>query len=114
MKVIYDGSQHTLAEVQLNISNQIDRDLGDKPVNVLEAMFILGLSEEAGEVAGLYKRRLRNFTADGARCTKEKFKEELGDVLWYLAAVAHMMNISLDDIWQYNVEKLEERYGTKK
>ena len=69
-------------------------------------MFILGLSEEAGRLRDYTKEGCGNFTADGARCTKEKFKEELGDVLWYLAAVAHMMNISLDDIWQYNVEKV--------
>jgi NTP pyrophosphatase (non-canonical NTP hydrolase) len=33
----------------------------------------------------------------------------LGDVLWYLAVLAHDLDISLDDIAKYNLDKLQSR-----
>lgn len=101
----------TLREVDVEIAKQIDRDLSDRVEQELKSIMIAGLAEEAGEVAGLYKRELRNFEKDRARCTTEKYVEELGDVLWYLVGVAYTHGITLEEIWNYNVQKLEERYG---
>lgn len=42
---------------------------------------------------------------------KEKVKKELGDVLWYVALVAHVADLKLDDVAQTNVEKLKARYA---
>lgn len=67
----------------------------------------MGLNEEAGEVAGLACRE----------CWKKipmpryKWLEELGDVLWYLTAATMAKGLTLEELWQYNVEKLEGRYG---
>lgn len=101
----------TLREVNDEIISQIDRDLGNRNEQELKSIMVAGLAEEAGEVAGLYKRELRNFAKDKARCTTEKYIEELGDVLWYLIGVAYTHGITLEEIWDYNVKKLEERYG---
>ena len=38
--------------------------------------------------------------------------EELGDTLWYIAALAHAYNIGLDDLAQANLAKLRRRHGT--
>ena len=54
---------------------------------------------------------LRQFPKDGPRTTREKQIEELGDVLWYLVATSHELGFSLQEMWEYNVKKLEERYG---
>lgn len=66
-----------------------------------------GLAEEAGEVAGKYKKSIR----DG--WTAEKFEEqvvaELGDVLWYLARYADELGFSLQDIAELNKIKLQSR-----
>ena len=66
---------------------------------------VIGLNEEAGEVAGLLKKHVyRNKTR-----TDEQWIDELGDVLWYLTAAAVIKGFTLEDIWQHNVEKLEAR-----
>ena len=64
----------------------------------------LGLTGEAGEVAEKVKKYIR----DGTEC-REDLKKELGDVLWYLSAIASDLNLSLDDIAQSNIKKLESR-----
>ena len=101
----------TLNEIQESISAQIERDLSDKSALALKSIMISGLAEEAGEVAGLFKRELRNLPKDQERCTREHYVEELGDVLWYLTGVAWSQGIDLQEMWDYNVKKLEERYG---
>lgn len=37
--------------------------------------------------------------------------EELGDVIWYVVALAIVNNIRLEDILKLNKKKLEERYA---
>lgn len=101
----------TLNEVQIEVCKQIVRDYQGRPEDEVKMMLHLGLAEEAGEVAGLAKRVLRNFPKDQERVTREKFIEELGDVLWYLAACSSSLGIDLEEIWDYNIKKLKERYG---
>lgn len=101
----------TLKEVNDEIVSQIERDLSHHDELKLRSIMIAGLTEEAGEVAGLFKRELRNLPKDQERCTREHYVEELGDVLWYMVGVAHTHGISLQEIWDYNIKKLEERYG---
>lgn len=101
----------TLNEIQRSICAQIARDLSHHSNLALKSIMISGLTEEAGEVAGLFKRELRNLPKDQLRCTREHYVEELGDVLWYLTGVATTHGITLQELWDYNVQKLEERYG---
>ena len=68
---------------------------------------VTGLNEEAGEVAGLLCREVYK----KADMPKYKWLEELGDVLWYLTAATLARGLTLEELWQYNVEKLEGRYG---
>lgn len=74
-------------------------------------MVHLGLVEEAGEVAGLMKRVHRNLPKDRERATRENFIDEMGDVLWYLTACCFIHKTSLEEVWEHNKKKLEERYG---
>jgi NTP pyrophosphatase (non-canonical NTP hydrolase) len=69
----------------------------------------LGLASEAGEVAGKVKRIIRD---DGGQLTAERRAQlvaEMGDCLWYLAALASDMGIDLADVAVQNIEKLAER-----
>jgi NTP pyrophosphatase (non-canonical NTP hydrolase) len=68
---------------------------------------VCGLTEEAGEVAGLLKREVFR----GNEVSLERWAEELGDVLWYLIAVAREKGLTLDEIFMYNQKKCTERYG---
>ena len=69
----------------------------------------LGLTNEAGEVAGKIKKVFRD--KDGAinEETRSALKSELGDVLWYLAQVATELGLSLDEIAEHNLAKLLDR-----
>ena len=103
----------TLAEIQKEVAKQVARDYGSEITIQLRTNIALGLAEEAGEVAGLMKRVLRNFPKDRVRATKETFIEEMGDVLWYLTACCEVQGTNLEEIWEYNKQKLEERYGNE-
>jgi len=70
---------------------------------------VLGLADEAGEVQSIFKKWIRDQNADLDKLDTEKIKKELGDVLWYIAVIAHDLDISLDDLAQANIEKLSSR-----
>ncbi len=74
----------------------------------------LGLANEAGEVAGKVKKIFRDKGGVIAPADREALKGELGDVLWYLAQVCTELDLSLDDVAGYNLEKLFDRLGRGK
>ena len=69
----------------------------------------LGLTNEAGEVAGKIKKIFRDKEGVIGDAEREMLKAELGDVLWYLAQVATELQLSLDDIASRNLAKLLDR-----
>lgn len=69
----------------------------------------LGLCGEAGEVAELAKKCLRD---DGGVWSEERrnaLKKELGDAMWYIADIARAHGFTLTDIAQTNLDKLYSR-----
>lgn len=101
----------TLTDVQAEVNRQLERDYSKRTAFEISMMVCFGLAEEAGEVAGLAKRVLRNFSKDQQRATRENFIDEMGDVLWYLAACCTVHCTNLEEIWEHNKEKLKARYG---
>ena len=73
----------------------------------------LGLTNEAGEVAGKIKKVFRDKDGVISDETRDALKAELGDVLWYLAQVATELNLSLDEIAEHNVAKLLDHQARK-
>ena len=69
----------------------------------------LGLVNEAGEVAGKVKKVFRDKDGEINAEIKSALKAELGDVLWYLAQVATELDLTLDEIAEYNINKLYSR-----
>jgi NTP pyrophosphatase (non-canonical NTP hydrolase) len=70
---------------------------------------VLGLANEAGEVAGKIKKVFRDKEGQISEETKSALKAELGDVLWYIAQVATELDLTLDEIAEYNIGKLYSR-----
>lgn len=70
----------------------------------------LGLAGEAGEVASRVLKEVTYAPTFDAETTREKLIEELGDVLWYVAAFANAIDASIASIMQANVAKLRERH----
>lgn len=66
---------------------------------------ILGLAEEAGEVAGKVAKSLRDKTP----LDEDVLIKEMGDVLWMLAAIATDNDIDLSEVAQRNLDKLASR-----
>ena len=64
----------------------------------------LGLTSEAGEVAGKVKKLIRDGKGD-----KKAIASEIGDVLWYCAMLAKETKVSLNDIMKDNLKKLYSR-----
>jgi NTP pyrophosphatase (non-canonical NTP hydrolase) len=69
----------------------------------------LGLASEAGEVAGKIKKVLRDQGGEFEAAPVKALKDELGDVLWYVAVLAADLGLSLDEIAAQNLEKLASR-----
>ena len=67
----------------------------------------LGLAGEAGEVAEKVKKIIRD--NKNIVDEREDIAKELGDVLWYVAAVARDIGFKLEAIAEMNIEKLESR-----
>ena len=74
----------------------------------------LGLTNEAGEVAGKIKKIFRDKDGVIGEAEKDALKAELGDVLWYLAQVATELDLSLDEIAEANIAKLLDRQARNK
>lgn len=69
----------------------------------------LGLANEAGEVAGKVKKLFRDKGGQIGEADREALKQELGDVLWYLAQIATELGLSLQEIAEANLDKLFSR-----
>ncbi len=70
---------------------------------------VLGLCGESGELAEKMKKCLRD---DAGILTEERklaMKKELGDVLWYVANLAHELDATLEEVAKGNLEKLFSR-----
>jgi len=78
-----------------------------------ELRLVLGIVGEAGEIAEKYKKFLRNDNPDDDTLGRE-VRKEMGDVLWYLAALAKKMDTNLSEIAELNLDKLEKRFQENK
>lgn len=65
---------------------------------------VFGLTEEAGEVSGKFKKAIRDDYFD-----PEAVAKELGDCLWYLTEIGSHIGYSLESIMELNVKKLTDR-----
>lgn len=66
----------------------------------------LGMSGETGEVVDLVKK----FAFQGHELNEPKIKEEIGDVLFYIANMCTALEISMQEAMEENVAKLEKRF----
>ncbi len=74
-----------------------------------EAISILGMVGEIGSLSSEYKKLRRDGTSH--RLFLERIAEELGDILWYVAAFANRFELDLSAIAEQNLEKCRDRWG---
>lgn len=71
--------------------------------------WVLGITGESGEIAEKVKKIIRDKNGKFTDHDKTELAKEIGDVLWYLATLAHQLGVPLDDIAVQNLEKLQSR-----
>lgn len=69
----------------------------------------LGLVGEAGEIANKVKKILRDSSGEMQEDARQNLISELGDVLWYVAALATDLGTELSEVANKNIEKLNSR-----
>ena len=73
----------------------------------------LGITGEAGEVSDKIKKLIRDKGYKGGPIEDAKDQEdialELGDVLWYVATLAHDIGFTLEQVAMMNYFKLQKR-----
>ncbi len=69
----------------------------------------LGLAGEAGEVADKLKKVIRDNDGVLTDTVRDAVAKELGDVMWYVAVLAHELDYDLNTIAQNNLDKLFSR-----
>src|SRR5215470_1532506 len=69
---------------------------------------MLGLASETGSILNVYKKYLRDGIDLAAN--REFLREELGDLLWYVAAVATACDLNLEDIAATNLQRTQDLY----
>lgn len=86
---------------------QRDDDLHEARMNLARAYVVLGLASEAGEVAGVLKKMLRDGTPLDEVAAKI-FKEN-GDVKWYGGEIDTIFGISYAEAHQALIKHLADR-----
>ena len=78
------------------------------PVREQRLHAALGLAGETGELIDLLKKHFYkpDYEADG-----DKVKDELSDVLYYLAVIAHLGGFTIDDMAIHLRAKLADGHG---
>ena len=95
----------TTVEFEQHVQDHATYDLDD-------AYCVVALNEEAGEIAGWYKKMVlrKNVTK---RFTEEDLLGELGDLLYYLTRLGSNHGWSLEKIMDHNKVKLDDRVAQK-
>jgi NTP pyrophosphatase (non-canonical NTP hydrolase) len=76
--------------------------------NVDEVYLSGKLMSEGDEI---FQPALKHKYHSKRKLTDEEFNKELGDCLWYVAALADSRGLNLDDVARDNIAKLRERHG---
>lgn len=69
----------------------------------------LGLAGEAGEVTEKFKKLVRDHDGVLTDELRNDIVKELGDVLWYVTSLGHLVGSDLETIARVNVEKRHSR-----
>jgi NTP pyrophosphatase (non-canonical NTP hydrolase) len=83
---------------------------GDDEITIEMALVfpLMGMSSEVGSLLNQYKKHVRD--GDAHPLFSQRVKEELGDILWYVANLAAKLDFDLDDVAQLNLSRIAERW----
>jgi NTP pyrophosphatase (non-canonical NTP hydrolase) len=90
--------------------NKAQRTLASLPSELENNLhMMLGMQTEVAELSDVFKKHL----AYGKDIDWVNIKEELGDLMWYIANFCNINDIDIEEVMQTNIDKLRVRYPEK-
>lgn len=90
--------------MNLSAYQKLTRESAIYPKQEAVSYLALGLTSEAGEVAGKVKKGIRDGGFDVMATI-----DEIGDVFWYLTRLCDELNFDAEDVLQRNWAKVSDR-----
>lgn len=97
------GRTNAVLNKQVCLNGQIQEKISEN------LHMVLGMVTESAELADVFKKNL----AYGKIIDWVNIKEEIGDLMWYIANFCTINNLDMDEILDINIKKLETRYPEK-
>lgn len=91
------------------LASRTDAPLGETYDKLHSVHMVMGMSTEVGELVDVYKKNL----AYGKPIDEANEKEEIGDLMWYIACHCKNKGWDLGEIMATNIKKLQARYPDK-
>ncbi len=79
------------------------------PDGIKPTIYILGAFGELGEISNKFKKVFRDHAGQLEERPRE-YAMEIGDVIWYLTRLANSLGFSMEEILEWNYEKLDSRF----
>lgn len=98
-----------LEEYSRNALTTLHSDHGMDDLDARLMSQVLGLIGESGEVAEKFKKLIRDNHGKLTDEDKREIVKELGDILWYVNSVSHLLGYSLEDVATKNLDKVLSR-----
>jgi NTP pyrophosphatase (non-canonical NTP hydrolase) len=92
-------------------------DVGTAAQDCLEPgwlYYVLGIGGEGGELLEKVKKLFRDKNGIIDDEFKEAVMKEMGDIQWYMARLCDCFNISFENVFLTNIEKLQSRKDRNK
>jgi NTP pyrophosphatase (non-canonical NTP hydrolase) len=114
-KIFYKDANHEQRHMDQtkiinDIKDKINNDVVLDQSNMDLFHGLLGINSEAGELTEALVSYLSN-TED--QLDVVNLREELGDILWYIALICRAIDCSFEELMQMNIDKLEKRFPEK-
>lgn len=76
--------------------------------------YVLGIAGETGELIEKVKKHFRDDYGQMTEKKIDEIKKEMGDVLWYHARLADVLDIDFSEVAEENIRKLLDRKARNK
>lgn len=106
-KYVFSGDKTPIKEYGVNeYQKEALRSMRELPYDLACSNMCMGLAGETGEVVDMFKKHIYQ----GKVLDICDVIEEIGDVLWYVANLCNVNNITIEECMLNNAEKLRKRY----
>lgn len=97
-----------LSEYQRRANQTDQRPVREDEDDMALVFPLMGMASEVGSLVTQYKKHVRD--GDAHPLFSERVKEELGDVLWYVANLAGKLDLDLNSVAELNLKRTAERW----